>query len=328
MEGTRNHPGDSAKKTLPRTRKIVVRRWGWSNVSVEDAHAKARVRASADLARRQAGEAVPHRERAAEYGDEAQPIREEVVSRNAEIVITRNRYGALCMNAPDLWIADVDVQERRHSAPTRFDATVWIVTLVAAFVTPFFIDAPYFLAPLGSIVAAIVVLSVYSEWRRTRLARAATARLAAAHAELERLLRSQPWRSHLYESPNGYRVIATHTRSTPDDPRVDEFFSRLKADPAFVLLCKRQKCFRARLTAKPWRTNLSVDVRYPRQWPIDDVRRVARDAWIAAYTPEAERYAACKYIGLYGSASPDLGAEEMRSLHDQLSKARSDKPLA
>jgi hypothetical protein len=40
------------------------------------------------------------------------PIREEVVSRFPHAVITRNRYGSLCLNTPNVLFADVDATFR------------------------------------------------------------------------------------------------------------------------------------------------------------------------------------------------------------------------
>lgn len=41
-------------------------------------------------------------------GAQGVPIREEVLERHGDTVITRNGYGAKCLNTPDVLFADVD----------------------------------------------------------------------------------------------------------------------------------------------------------------------------------------------------------------------------
>lgn len=65
-------------------------------------------------------------------------------------------------------------------------------------------------------------------------------------------IRDASWR--LYRTHSGYRLICTNRLIGHGEMwyalRLLRFF---KADPRYIDLCDKQKCFRARLTPKPWR---------------------------------------------------------------------------
>jgi hypothetical protein len=73
-----------------------------------------------------------------------------------------------------------------------------------------------------------------------------------AEYEREKPIRSASWR--LYRTHSGYRLICT---SRPIGHGEMWYALRLlrflKADPRYIDICEKQKCFRARLTPKPWR---------------------------------------------------------------------------
>jgi hypothetical protein len=90
-------------------KKIFLQNWQGSDLSVEDAHAKAVARAG-EIARKIArGEALDR------YGYSDRPLREEikeaVQSRFREEVglVTRNAYGALILNSTDAMFIDIDI---------------------------------------------------------------------------------------------------------------------------------------------------------------------------------------------------------------------------
>jgi hypothetical protein len=81
-------------------RQITVRRFGWSDESQSHAMQMAELRASDALNRIISGERLNRREPKAAYnGAEGVPIREETLSRCEPEVITRNAYGAHCLNS-------------------------------------------------------------------------------------------------------------------------------------------------------------------------------------------------------------------------------------
>ena len=91
------------------TKAINLHRFGWSNISPEDAQAMAEARVEEASARLRAGETLPRRELKLPYnGSEGVPIREEVLARHGEVVITRNAYGAHCLNTEQALFADID----------------------------------------------------------------------------------------------------------------------------------------------------------------------------------------------------------------------------
>jgi hypothetical protein len=65
----------------------------------------------------------------------------------------------------------------------------------------------------------------------------------------------------------------------PEAPETDRLLRLSGADPAFVQLCRAQKCFRARLTSKPWRCRYrllagAIPAREPERTPA--LRAVAQ----------------------------------------------------
>src|SRR5688572_3564263 len=94
----------------------TIRRWGWSGVGQAEAEAHARERAEAVAAEVRAGRKLSSAERreskVAYNGADGLPIREEVLREfsEADAVVTRNQYGAHCLNVRDVLFADVDLE--------------------------------------------------------------------------------------------------------------------------------------------------------------------------------------------------------------------------
>ena len=107
-------------------KQITVRRYGWSDDSplAAQAHADQRTREAFD--RSPSGETLERRERKVAYnGADGMPIREEIVERQGDTVITRNSYGARCLNTPDVLFVDIDFDEPAHpglGSPAADDA--------------------------------------------------------------------------------------------------------------------------------------------------------------------------------------------------------------
>lgn len=93
-------------------KQITVRRFGWSDASEAEAQVHAEQRAGEALSQILAGVTLARREWKRPYnGSEGVPIREEIVSRHGNAVVTRNGYGARCLNTPDVFFADIDFDE-------------------------------------------------------------------------------------------------------------------------------------------------------------------------------------------------------------------------
>ena len=309
-----------------RGRAITVRRFGWSDDGQDaaQAHAEARTREALDAIL--AGADLPRRERRGNYGIEGVPIREQIVQRHGDLVVTRNSYGALCLNTPDVLFADMDFEEVPSGCmlPLSGVLAAAAVGVLAGFAWGWL---------YGVIAATVVGLAVNAIVLRRR--KAAHAREggpeARARARVDAFVASHPdWHLRLYRTPAGMRVLAMQAVFDPLDPRVGELFHALKADHLYSVMCKVQRCFRARLTAKPWRIGMAGRIAPPTAaWSAEQADRPDRLAWIEAYGRKAEGFAACRYLAALG----DVGAvhpkaREVRDLHDAMTRAGSELPLA
>src|SRR6478609_4866059 len=100
-----------AKKRTTR-KQVTVRRFGWSDESEAAAWAMGDARAKAALAEILEGRTVARRELRQPYnGSEGLPIREEIIASHGQMVLTRNSYGAVCLNTPNVFFADIDFHD-------------------------------------------------------------------------------------------------------------------------------------------------------------------------------------------------------------------------
>lgn len=92
-------------------RHVTLRRFGWSADSQELAQQHAVQRVAEAWANMDAGRKPTRREAKVAYaGADGLPIREEIISEHPEAgaIVTRNAYGARCLNVPDILFADVE----------------------------------------------------------------------------------------------------------------------------------------------------------------------------------------------------------------------------
>ncbi len=306
---------------------VTVRRFGWSMVSEADALAMAEARVAEALARISGGEELDRREPKVPYnGAEGVPIREEVVERRGADVVTRNSYGARCLNTPDVWIADVDFTER---VPTGVAAVIVLVLAAAAFVA---VNVASGLALLGGLAFIVVLLAgglVSAGVARLRTLLVGTAEVRARRRLAGFVKRHRDWRVRVYRTPNGLRLIALQGTIAPDDERCVTAFRELGVDPLYAKMCTRQRCYRARLDAKPWRIGIASHMKpRPGVWPVTPERRADRDAWLATYTAAAKRYAACSFEEEIGDGATHERCLAVTRLHDELAGASSRRPIA
>lgn len=315
-------------------KQITVRRFGWSDASQDDAQHNAQRRVDAALARAVAGEPLPRRERKVPYnGGDGLPIREEVVDRVGETVITRNAYGARCINTPNVLFVDIDFND----GPGK--RTVWgsALFLLAAGAVMLYLMAAAGKSP-GSLLAAAVigvlltlVLSFPIANRAHRLAvQARGGPEAVARANILRFMGTRPdWLVHLYRTPAGLRLLATHRLFDPLEAEVAECFRALAADPVYAAMCLNQHCFRARVSAKPWRIGIGDHIRpRPGTWPVSPERLPERRAWLERYDHAAAGFAACRFIESLGKGASVPAAQAVRQLHDELCRAHAKLPIA
>jgi hypothetical protein len=321
-------------------RQVTIRRYGWSDISAADAQSNADARANEAMARVLAGEKLHRRDHKVPYnGAEGLPIREEVLATHGNAVITRNSYGAHCLNTPNVLFADVDVEVSR--------AMGCVVTIVIAATltalsylwmthsglccerTSWRIPLILLLAFAWSVAAAFVGSHVDQKVR----SRQPTSQSKGEEAALENIRQfanAHPdWGLRVYRTPAGFRVMASHATFNPNQLEVAELFSRLRVDSVYRRMCQNQQCFRARLTAKPWRAGISAHMRpRPGVWPIKPEQMPVRAAWIADYERAASNFAACRFIESLGNAVVHPDVRPVLELHDSLSRANTTLPIA
>lgn len=310
-------------------RQITVRRFGWSNTSQEEAEKLATGRAEAALARIRAGEKLDRREQKVPYnGAEGLPIREEIVATHGDSVITRNSYGALCLNTPNVLFADIDLDDSGNPLFAAAVAGIFLLGLLLAYLLGFKWGFIAVLVVAGALCLA--ALEVLLRALRGGKAGQQKRRLAQKHQLVQAFIARNPdWRVRVYATPAGLRVLALHQLFDPSGPQVAEFFKAIRADRQFVKMCQRQQCFRARVSPKPWRIGIEARLRpRPGVWPIDPERLPARREWVHGYEKASEGYASCRFLEEIGQGPiyPDCTA--VQKLHDDLCRASSQLPLA
>ena len=306
---------------------VTVRRYGWSDDSVEaaQAHAQARTREALDAIL--SGATLPRRELRTNYGVAGVPIREQIVARHGDVVITRNSYGALCLNTPDVLFADVDMAER----PSGCAISIGLFAIVVAigFAGGFF--AWHWLAGVALAIIAVWAVNRFALRRRQAAFDRDGGAEARALAFVDAFSATHPdWHLRVYRTPAGLRVLAMHRTFQPQDEDAAMLFSALQADHLYTVMCKVQHCFRARLTPKPWRIGIDQRIRPPvAAWSAEQATLPERLAWIAGYEQRSSGFAACRYLRSLGDTTRvDPKAEHVRALHDAMAGAGSDLPLA
>lgn len=329
-------------------RQLTLRRWGWSDESPAQAQAlaDARVRAAMDQAL-QNWPAAPHKfplsllrrePKRAYNGAEGVPIREEIVEERGQDVITRNSYGARCLNTPDVFIADIDTADlKRITRPWCVVAALgamgtgaawwwwlWMQPGPAQCLHPCPSDAAIWWQLAWRMLASLLLWlwlcaglqAKFVDWRGG----------AVGHAR--RRLRREPGAWSLYETPAGARILALHDLFDPRSPDTQALMQRLGTDRLYRLMSRNQGCFRARVSAKPWRLPAVERLRGP-VWPILDPEKLTlRKRWIENYELSQAGFAACRFRYRLGADAANARAEEVQQWHDSLSQAQTGKPLA
>jgi hypothetical protein len=307
-------------------KQVTVRRFGWSDASEAEAQVHAEQRAKDALAQVLAGVALARRERKRPYnGSEGVPIREEIVSRHGNAVITRNGYGALCLNTPDVFFADIDFDE-----PTA-GRLAWVVFALGALLA---VGISLWMRAAWVAIVLCILVAVLS----APIARFIKARLLAAEGGAEALALQRidafmaahvDWGARLYRTPAGLRLLATHRTFDPRDPAVEQHLVALGADPVFIRMCVRQNCFRARVSPKPWRIGIGTHLRpRPGVWPIKPDKLPLRQRWVEAYEKAAASHGACRFVKTIGTPMIHVDVMATQRLHDEQCRADSALPIA
>ena len=265
--------------------------YGWSFESLEDAR-----RCAVDRARRIYNYVVDGRGEGDwldEYEYSDGPVREEIVEEISGdagpiAIVTRNRYGALVLNTANVCFVDVDF-------PQPIPMGFW--------------DA--------------VKMAFNPQRREDR-------REALRQETIDRVMLwadEHPQRAfRLYRTPEGLRALFTDRLYDPTSDDTASLFEQLGADGLYVRLTRRQECFRARITAKPWRCGRKKP---PTTFPWEDAEEEdAYRRWQRDYTEANERYRACELYQCFGDVADIDSLRTVVEYHDRTCRVESGAALA
>ena len=125
----------------------------------------------------------------------------------------------------------------------------------------------------------------------------------------------------IYETFQGARVIVLGKDFNPLDNATFSMMKEFNCDALYTSICRKQNCFRARLTPKPRPLNLQT---YKVKYHLETVH-IQFENWLQNYDRESRNYNVCKFIGQVGTSH--FIPEAVR-LHDELTGATSHLPLA
>ena len=336
------------------SKQATIKRYGWSDISQSEALSHAKARVDDAYERWLAGEDILRRERKEEYNEgNGIPIREQIISEHSfpeneltnnsatatQLIVTRNSYGAQVANVDNIAIIDVDnddllrqkypydynhhgfmpaflINQSNPTTKIKVWAFVIVFILIASVIAWLGLSWLWLLAVMiGATVYLWQQASVKDKARAQKYADDAASLLPYMTDLIKKRIANHPTESfRLYQTPAGFRIIATHDVVLPSDRLVAEWFAYFHADTNYVRLCQAQQCFRARLTAKPWRLSevennkLAKDIPAKDFWFGSDNTDVdssieqcqeelkARKQWMADYDKYAKNYRACRYV--------------------------------
>jgi len=260
---------------------------GWSFSSLEDATRQAALRA------KHVFDLVTKGQKPNTYEYSDRPVKEEIIEdvRDGESqigLITRNRYGALVLNSANVLFADVDFPSAE---------------------------------PKGFLEGLVFLFMPKKRDEKRKAMILETGQRVAQWAQ------SNPTRSfRMYRTQQGLRLLFTDKLYDPTSEETLTILRGLSADPMYITLTRKQECFRARLTAKPWRCGCP---RPPSSYPWDDAdaERAFRQ-WEKQYASMDAKFRACEFIREFGVMADIAAVKGIATTHDRLSRIESAAPLA
>ncbi|MGN5765977.1 hypothetical protein ACNQO6_16685 [Acinetobacter calcoaceticus] len=310
-------------KTHIAGRSYTLKRFGWSDQSVAAAQRHAEQRVAEAIEKINAGEHIRRIEHKVPYnGAEGLPIREEIIAQHDDVMITRNGYGALCLNTPDVLFADIDFAE--SSQLTVHFAAFFMLLLLSIAVSAYFMS--WMILVIGLIISFLFT-RVFAKSLSTLQRRFITTPEQRSLALIRNFSQQHPhWHLRVYRTPKGYRILAMHQTFDANGKEAQLMFEAIKADPHYVRMCKNQNCFRARISPKPWRigmNRLRLGI-----WPVDPQDLAIREAWVSEYEQHAKHYSSCRFVEQFGSQIVNAKAKQVQLLHDQYCKSGTHLDLA
>lgn len=316
-------------------RSVTIKRFGWSDESPEDAQSMADQRAREAMDAKIAGEDVRRIDHKIAYnGAEGLPIREEVISRLGEQVITRNSYGSLCLNSPDVFFADLDFEDFRITLSSKpfllvglvlwLALSVWLIIGLGA--NPFESDTifAFLFFPILICMVLYPVKLKLEKWKLEKLGGIEQVMLK----RIEEFSDREPSRiMRVYRTPFGMRILFMEKTYAPQSGEVAGVLGALNADSLYSTMCRRQNCFRARISPKPWRMGMER-LKKTGVWPLSEERLKERRKWVDQYEREEKSFASARYLLEFGCGTKDKTCEVVRKIHDEYCRADSVLDLA
>jgi hypothetical protein len=128
-----------------------------------------------------------------------------------------------------------------------------------------------------------------------------------------------------YRTFAGFRLVVLNRVFAAASTEANAMLDVLCNDPLYRILCRKQQCFRARLTPKPWRIGLQgMPGRHPHQTAED---KQALEIWEHSYLANSAKFSVCQDRVTLGHAAlhPDVAA--ILEIHDKAC-CRGGLPLA
>lgn len=121
---------------------------------------------------------------------------------------------------------------------------------------------------------------------------------------------------HVYETFAGFRVFVLGRNFSPASEESSRMLTELGSDPLYQSLCRRQECYRARLTPKPWRCGCPTPPgTFPRQTPqMQD----AFAKWLTRYEDRCRTLDVCRRVEIIGKATISEDQQKVLDMHDRV----------
>lgn len=285
-------------------RKIEVERYGWSDISKEDALNVAKARC--DIAKEKILSTGSFSTEDGHYYPNAQVYEEPVeYFPELELINTRNTYGAMCLNVSNVMFLDIDDSDLWKALPKSKE--IMMVT-----------------KPAKGFWGRLFGKTIQEEQVIEKPLIKSFDFLEQRFADF---IKQHPEVSfNLYRTAAGYRVIVLHSLFEIDAPQVPLYFEHFFVDELYAKLCFSQQCYRARLTPKPWRMGGELEGRGSYRFCKSDENSKAQ--WLSLYQDKSQYYATCHFVKKFGSALSHPKIERVVALHDERTQAHSLLPLA
>lgn len=218
-------------------------------------------------------------------------IREELVEEffddNGALIaaITRNRYGALVLNSANVLFADVDLppqEHKEHKEPSIF----------------------------SKLLSAFGKKDVEVDPRQESQTQCRQHFAAFHNAHPELALR-------VYETYAGFRLVVLNRLFEPLGEETQMLLEEMNSDSLYIRLCRKQECFRARLTPKPWRCRFNAPP-YQCNFPRERLASKQRfETWLEIYEDRSKEFGVCNLVDEFGPVESIATAQTIIQIHDE-----------